>query len=125
MSDQFIQECFANRLRDRINELQVVVTDAVHAGIGYDIFEFCIDRVVADIATLPVGIQELFILQLHWKLLCENEDVRDLCRYHHLTPDTMPRWNQPSPIAAHAALPTLRTLIRTNSANPIRKRGSL
>ena len=104
-----------DNLTSRIRDLTYTVTDEVHSGMGYSLFEFAIDRAVADIATLPAAVRPTFEVDLYTRMVTHNPHVQALCKTHGLTPVTMPRWNGPSPLAAHAALGNLRDLVRAKS----------
>lgn len=102
-------------LAHRLESLNYVATEEVHAGMGYDHFEFNIDRIVAEIATMPDYVRRTFEMELYSKMIEKNTHVQDLCRAHGLNVTTMPRWNALSTGPEHAGLGTLRDLLRKKS----------
>ena len=104
-----------DNLSRRIQSLTYMVTEEVHSGMGYNHFEFAIDRIVAEIATLPEGVRATFEMDLYSRMVEQNQYVQELNRAHDLNVLTMPRWNALSPVAEHANLGTLRNLVRAKS----------
>lgn len=99
----------------RINSLTYNATDEVHTGTGYELYEFSIDRLVADIGRLPANVRTTYEIDFYTRMLTQNPHVQELCKANGLNPASMPRWNELSPHPQHAGLGNLKDYVRQRS----------